>query len=615
MTSRTRTRGGAALAAAALALALTGIGAGAAAAQETAPAKPAPPDAPATAPAKPAEPVKPAPRPAPKPAPPPKSTPAATTPARPAAPPTLNTNRPAALLPGLGHLHHPITARVPDAQSFFDQGLLLGFAFNEEEAVRSFKRAAAIDSQAAMALWGVAWALGPGIDRPRDPERDGLATEAIAKAGTLTKGATDLERAYVEAMARRYSADPKADPAALDAAYRDAMRDLVARWPDDIDAALLYAESLLAMHPSQEWWHDGAPSPETGVALGVIETLLRRAPEHPGVNRDAILALEASPYPERALPSAGRLETLVPLAGGLLITPAGLYMRTGDYAAAATACEKAIEADTALFRDFGLTPLYPVLRAPRAHQSLAAARLLEGRGLDAVRAAQEARAGLAEALALSPLPKGLVPILETRWASPLFVALRFHKWEEILKDPEPDPRLLVSAALRHAGRAIACAGKRDWECAQAEKTAFNEARGRVPAETLFGANQAQDVLNVAGFVTDGRMLEAHGRREDAIGSWQSAVQAQDALAHEVPSAWYDPLRESLGGVLLRSGRATEAEKIFREDLDRHPRNGRSLFGLYKSLEAQKKIDAAALVKAQFDAAWKDADVTLKVDDL
>jgi tetratricopeptide (TPR) repeat protein len=551
----------------------------------------------------------------PKPAPAKPHKPAPVAPSKPAAAPTLNTDRPAALLPGLGHLHHPITARVPDAQSFFDQGLLLGFAFNEEEAVRSFKRAATIDSQAAMAFWGVAWALGPGIDRPRDPRRDALAVEAIAKAGTLAKGATELERAYVEAMAKRFSAEPKADPAALDAAYRDAMRNLVARWPDDLDATLLYAESVLALHPSQEWWHDGAASAETTEALAVLETLLRRRPDHPGVNRDHILALEASPYPERALPSAKRLETLVPLAGGLLFTPAGLYLRTGDYAAAATACEKAIEADTALFRDFGRTPLYPLLRAPRAQLTLAASRVLEGRGSDAARAAQEARAGIAEALALDPPPRGLIPLLETRWPAPLFVALRFQKWDEILKDPEPDPRLVVSVALRHAARAIACAGKRDWECAQAEKSAFNEARGRVPSDGLFGVDPAQDVLNVAAFVTDGRMLEAHGRREDAVGPWQSAVQAQDGLAHAVPSAWYDPLRESLGGVLLRSGRATEAEKLFREDLDRHPRNGRSLFGLYKSLEAQKKSDAAALVKAQFDAAWKDADVTLKVEDL
>jgi tetratricopeptide (TPR) repeat protein len=416
-------------------------------------------------------------------------------------------------------------------------------------------------------------------------------------------------------MAKRFSADPKADSAALDAAYRDAMRDLVTRWPDDLDAALLYAESLLTLHPSQEWWHDAAPSAETTEALAVLESLLRHAPDHPGANRDDILALEASPYPERALPSARRLETLVPLAGGLLFTPAGLYLRTGDFAAAAKACERAIEADQALFRDFGRTPLYPLLRAPRAQLTLAASRVLEGRGSDAARAAQEARAGIADALALDPPPRGLVPMLETRWPAPLFVALRFQKWDEILKDPEPDGRLVVSVALRHAARAIACAGKRNWECAQAEKSAFNEARGRVPSAALFGVDPAQDVLNVAAFVTDGRMLEAHGRREDAIGSWQSAVQAQDGLAHAVPSAWYDPLRESLGGVLLRSGRASEAEKLFREDLDRHPRNGRSLFGLYKSLEAQKRTDAAALVKAQFDAAWKDADVTLKVEDL
>jgi tetratricopeptide (TPR) repeat protein len=535
---------------------------------------------------------------------------------KPAAPPAQAGDRPAALLPGLGHLHHPITARVPEAQSFFDQGLLLGFASNEEEAVRSFKRAAALDSQASMAFWGMAWALGPGIDRPRDAERDSQATVSLAKAATLEKGATDLERSYIEALKQRFSVDPKAEAATLDAAYVKAMRDVVTLWPDDLDAALLCAESLMALHPSQEWWREGAPAPELAEAIGLLESLLRRAPDHPGANRDYILALEGSPYPERALPSARRLETLVPLAGGLQQAPARIYLRTGDYAAAAVASEKAIEADLALFRDFGTTPLYSTLRAPRAQQTLAAARVLEGRGSDAARAAQGARAGVADALALKPTQsKELMAILETRWPAPLFVALRFQKWDDILKDPEPDPRLVVGTALRHAARAIACAGKRNWECAQSEKGAFIEARDKVPPETRYGANLAHDVLNIAAFVADARLLEARGRREDSIGSWQSAVQAQEALAHDEPSGWYDPLRESLGGALLRSGRATEAEKVFREDLARHPRNGRSLFGLSKSLEAQKKIEAAALVKAQFDAAWKNADVTLKVEDL
>ncbi|HYV86441.1 MAG TPA: hypothetical protein VFB49_11060 [Patescibacteria group bacterium] len=520
-------------------------------------------------------------------------------------------------MPGLGRLRHPITARIPEAQAFFDQGLMLGFASNEEEAVRSFKRAAALDSQAAMAFWGVAWALGPGIDRPRDPERDSQASVAIARAATLGRGASDLERAYIDAMAKRFSSDPKAETAALDAAYVKAMHDLVTRWPDDIDAALLCAESLMALHPSREWWPNGAPLPEMAEAIGLIESLLKRAPDHPGVNRDYILALESSPYPERALPSARRLETLVPLAGVLQQVPARIFLRTGDYPEAASASERAIEADLALFRDDVRPPLYAIMKAPRAHQTLAAARVLEGRGSDAVRAAQGSRAGLADALAaMTPSQVAdLMPILETRWPAPLFVALRFQRWDEILKDPEPDPRLVVAAALRHAARAIACAGKRDWECAQSEKGSFLEAREKVPPETRYGANLALDVLNIAAFVADARLLEARGRREDSIGSWQSAVQAQDDLARDEPSGWYDPLRESLGGALLRSGRATEAEKVFREDLARHPRNGRTLFGLYKSLEAQKRTDAAALVKAQFDAAWKNADVTLKVEDL
>jgi tetratricopeptide (TPR) repeat protein len=299
-------------------------------------------------------------------------------------------------------------------------------------------------------------------------------------------------------------------------------------------------------------------------------------------------------------------------------------MRTGDYGAAARADEKAIEADNALFRTSGRTPFYAQVMHTEVLETLTAARQMEGRKSDAAKAAREARENLAAPAATAsgatppPAPQlapVLAPLVEKAWAQPLFVMLRFQVWDDILKEPEPAAQQVVDAALRDAARTIACAVRRDWNGADTGHKAFEEARARVSAEMMFGANLAQDILNVAGFVMDGRLLEARGRRDEALAAWKSAVQAEDALTHAEPPDWYYPARESLGGALLRSGRAQEAEKTFRDDLGRHPRNGRSLFGLWKSLEAQKMPEAAAQVKMQFDRAWTEAEVTLRVEDL
>ena len=240
-------------------------------------------------------------------------------------------SKPPALMPGMGHHHHTISTKSPEAQRFFDQGLTLVFAFNHEEAARSFRRASELDPQSAMSLWGVALSLGPCINLDVDPPHERAAYEAAQKALSLAAGATESERDYIQALAKRYSSDHKADLRRLDAEYANAMRELSKHYPDDLDAATLYAESLMDLHPWKLWSLDGHPTEGTEEILTVLESVLQRDPNHLGANHYYIHATEASPHPEWALASARRLETLSPAAGHLVHMPAHTYMRLGDY--------------------------------------------------------------------------------------------------------------------------------------------------------------------------------------------------------------------------------------------------------------------------------------------
>ena len=532
-----------------------------------------------------------------------------------------DSNEPGAQAPlfdNLGRHHRTITTKSVQAQKYFDQGLNLMFAFNLEEAQRSFEAAAKLDSTCASCWWGVAFSLGPHINLPALPDRTRAAKQAVVRALALESSATDVERALVEALDKRYADPPPDNPEAqkaLDTAYADAMRAVMERFPDDLDVAAMYVEAMMDLRPWDLWTQDGQPQPGTLEIVSTLEKILKRDPEHPGANHYYIHAVEASPHPERALASAHRLETLVPAAGHLVHMPGHIYLRTGDYVASERINERAVEADRALFRDFGKTPMYPLMYYTHNLHFISMSSQMAGRYADAMKAAREVQENLAPVMQEKSIPPDLLPFIEMFRPQPLYVMLRFGRWAEVLKEPAPDARLLVNTAIWHAARAIACAAKRDFACADAEKGAFETARGKVPAEAGFGLNLAHDVLNVAGIVMDGRMIEAKGRRDEAIASWQSAVQAADGLSYDEPPDWFYPVRESLGGALLRSGRMQEAEAVFRADLDRNPRNPRSLFGLWKSREAQKKSADAAWVKRQFEASWKNAETTLRVEDL
>ncbi len=511
------------------------------------------------------------------------------------------------LMSGLGEHHHPISTASAEAQRLFDQGLTLVFAFNHEEAVRSFQRAAELDPQAAMPHWGIALALGPNINQGIGPNRERAAYESIQKALSLAGRARGIERAYIHALAKRYSVSPEVDPNKLAADYAKQMGELMRRYPDDLDAATLYAESLMDLRPWQLWSLNGTPADGTEEIIAVLESVLRRDPNHIGANHYYIHAVEASAHPERALPSAYRLETLAPAAGHLVHMPAHIYLRTGDYLRAAESNAAAVKADEVYFRAVGRRGMYPLMYYSHNLHFLAVAYGEAGRFEDAEKAADQ----------LYAYSKGIL-MLEGFTLAPTFVLLRFQRWKDILQSRAPEPATPLTNCILHFAWGIAYAATGDVKNAEAERRAFSEVEKSIPAEIAMGdtgLNSARHVLRIGAAMLDAKIESLQGKRDSAIKSWRKAVEAQDALAYDEPPVWYYPVRESLGAALLIDGRPEEAEGVFRADLEKNPRNGRSLFGLWLSLLAQHKTADAESVRRQFETAWIHADIRLSLGEL
>jgi tetratricopeptide (TPR) repeat protein len=511
---------------------------------------------------------------------------------------------------GLGGHHHPIATSNEDAQKFFDQGFALVYAFNHEEAKRAFKQASALDPKAAMPHWGVAWAVGPNYNLDLDDPRAKEAFEAIATARTLAANGPANEREYVEAMAVRYSADPRADRAALARGYSDAMSELARRHPDDLDAATLYAESLMNLRPWKLWSLDGRPADGTNQIIEVLESVLRRSPNHLGANHYYIHTVEASRNPARALASARRLETLAPAAGHLVHMPAHIYARTGDHAAAARANLAGADADRAYLKTASAESFYELAYYTHNLHFLADSHMMQGRLADARTAAGE----LAERLAPHA---AMMPNMESMMVSPVSVLLRFARHDEILQLTAPPADRPVMAAWWRFARGVSYARTGRLDEAAAEREAFNKAADAVPESALFGGTgleSARTILALARTVLDARIAWARGARDSSVTLWKKAATDSDRVPYDEPPVWFYPVRESLGAALLLQGHAAEAEQVFREDLDRYPRNPRSLFGLHEALVRLGKASDAEWVKTARDEAWKNADVPLALAD-
>jgi tetratricopeptide (TPR) repeat protein len=516
--------------------------------------------------------------------------------------PAAKPESPATLLSGLGDHRHPVSTRNAEAQKFFDQGLILLFAFNHDEAARSFARAAELDPDLAMAYWGLALVKGPNYNLDADDKQRLAAHEVLQKALKAAENAPEPERDYVHALATRYSKDPGADPTQLARAYKDAMGELARKYPDDLDAVTLYAESAMNLHPWKLWGPDGKPAEGTAEILTLLEGVLRRDPNHPGANHYYIHAIEASPYPERGLASAARLTTVVPAAGHLVHMAAHIYMRVGDYAAAAKANEQAIAADQAYFKTRAVSGPYPMMYYPHNIAFLAAAHAFAGRGGAAIQAADMLTDEVTPHLADMPMLEGFLPL------RPL-VLVRFNRWDDILAAKPPGEKLALHRAVWHFARTRAYLAKGEAEKASRELKDFLSAKKALPPDTKFSQwNTAADVLGIAEEDLGARLALAAKDRPGAIKLLRQAVHQEDALAYGEPPDWLTPVRETLGAVLLLGGDAVEAEQVFRAGLLRQPRSGRCLFGLRESLKAQKRDYAADLVERQFQAAWKNADV-------
>jgi len=513
--------------------------------------------------------------------------------------------KPATLLPGMGRLHHAIATRSADAQKFFDQGLTLVYGFNHDEAIRSFRRAAELDPASPMPHWGIALALGPNINLDVDPEREFAAYEEAQRAKALAAHAPATERAYVDALVKRYSNDPKADLKALAVDYKNAMSALVRQYPNDLDAATLYAESLMDLHPWQLWKADGTPTEGTEEIVSVLESVLKRDSMHVGANHYYIHAVEASKTPDRALASARRLDTLVPAAGHLVHMPAHIYMRTGDYQGAVAANAKAAGVDRQYIASTGAGGVYPLMYYNHNLDFLASAAMMAGQFAKARESADMLVANVLPAV-------DQMAMIEPFGAKKLYVLLRFARWDEVMKLPAPNPQHALLTMLSHFGRGVAQAARGNAADAEREREAYRQAQTRVSPDFDWGYNKARNMFAVSDAVLNAWIARA--RRDDAgaIDAWRTAVAAEDALSYNEPADWYYPTRESLGAALMRAKDYGQAEEVFREDLARNPGNGRSLYGLWQSLLLQKKASAAAAEK-EYRAAWKNADLQLDLE--
>ncbi|MDX1582013.1 MAG: hypothetical protein R3338_00265 [Thermoanaerobaculia bacterium] len=507
----------------------------------------------------------------------------------------------------LGDHHHPITTTSEQAQRYFDQGLILAFGFNHGEAHRSFMQATKLDPECAMCWWGAALVLGPNINSAMDPAKATEAWRLTEKALSLTERVTPREKAYIRALAERYRPEAVEDRSRLDRAWAEAMGGVANRFPEDLDARVLYAEALMDTTPWNYWKENGSPRPVTETILATLESVIREDANHPMANHLYVHAVEAQ-HPEKGLEEAKRLETLVPGAGHLVHMPAHIYIRTGDYHAATRANQRAIEADQRYLEQVDAHGVYRLAYVPHNYHFLWSTATLEGRSELAIETARE-MASIVDEERMRERP---LATLQHYWITPLYALVRFGRWDEILGRDEPAEDLVYPRGVWHYARGMAFARKGRFGAAESELAALRDLLDdpRLEWVTVWDINKSRHILAIAEAALSGEIEAAKGNFEDAIEKLDRAVELEDDLNYDEPPTWHYPTRHSLGAVLLEAGEAERAEAVYREDLETFPDNGWALFGLLESLRRQGETEAAAKTDQKLREAWRHADVVL-----
>ncbi len=536
----------------------------------------------------------------------------------------------------LGSYHRDIGTVVAEAAAWFDRGLIWSYAFNHEEAVVCFERAAAADPSCAMAHWGIAYALGPNYNKPWeffDPDdlrRTVSRThDAVARARALAGRARPVERALIDALAHRYPVDQVTDAPAPTSVWNDdyarAMSVVYRDFGDDPDVAALYADALMNLTPWQLWdLRTGEPAP--GSRAREAQLVLDRAladPEglrHPGLLHLHIHLVEMSTAPERGLALADLLPDLVPDAGHLQHMPSHLHVLCGDYGAAITGNSRGIAADATFLARSGPMNFYTLYRAHNHHFRIYAA-MLSGRSGVALETARQLEESIPQELLRVPSPP-MADWLEGFLAMRVHVLIRFGRWADILALPRPDdPELYcVTTAMIHYARGVALAATGRVTEALDERDRLRSASDRVPIGRMLFNNTCRDILAVASALLDGEISYRAGRFDQAFDDLRRAIDLEDALPFDEPWGWMQPTRHAYGALLLERGHIEQALAVYTADLGvddalpralQHPGNVWSLHGLHECLTRLGRTAEARLVGQQLRVAAAVADVPIR----
>jgi tetratricopeptide (TPR) repeat protein len=505
----------------------------------------------------------------------------------------------------LGAYSYRITTNSAEAQRWFDQGLRLVYAFNHLEAQRAFREAARLDPACAMCFWGIAITEGSNYNDPTNADREKKAAAAAQEAARLSSSARPPERAMIQALAKRHSTDPAAKRETLDRAYADAMRETARQFPDDLEAATFFADSMMNLRPWNLWTPEGAPQPGTEEIVATLERVIAKNPNHPGALHLYIHAVEASREPGRAEAAADRLRPLMPGAGHLVHMPAHIYWRVGRYGDAVATNIAAADADRAYFKTATPSPIYRGLYYPHNIDFIWQSAAMQGRSAETIRAARE--------FASNAPPEMIkqMPDMETAPVAPIVALVRFGRWDDVLAYPAPPREWPYTSGVWRYARGMAFNAKGQADAAAGELSELDAILQSVPPDrTVAFFFRSKNMLQLAANLLGGEIAAKARDFTTAERLLRAAVAEQDSHWFTEPPPWYFPVRQSLGAVLLQAGRAADAEQVYRDDLRRNPGNGWSLYGLAQSLRAQGKTGEAAQADESFKKAWAQADVQL-----
>jgi tetratricopeptide (TPR) repeat protein len=518
----------------------------------------------------------------------------------------------ATLLDGLGDHSMPVSTGNPEAQRWFDQALMLTYGFNHDAAERSFLKATELDPKCAMCWWGAALVLGPHVNSAMDPANNPKAWDRLQRARKLAAATDEREQAYIQALSARYAQNPPEDRRPLDQAYATAMATLVQQYPDDLDAATLYAEALMDLQPWDYWDAQGRPTGNTAEVVSRLESVIARNPDHAGALHLYVHVVEASNEPERGVAAADRLRELIPGSGHLVHMPAHIYARVGRYHDAVIANQKAIAADDSYLATCRPQPgVYPLGYVPHNHHFLWFAATMEGASAVALEAAKATGARTSDPTLMRTAGFEAMQVFSL---SPLFANVRFGRWQDVEGTPRPEDDLPYMIAMWHYAQGIAAVRQGKAEDARRHHETVLAAAGNPEIEKMKVWDRYSVIhgVRIAERVLAAELARAEKDYAAAAAALREAIAIEDSIPYDEPPGWHAPVRQTLGAVLLQAGKAAEAQAIFLEELRRNPENGWSLFGLEQSLRAQGRKQEAGDAADRFQRSWKNADIELKV---